>query len=106
MSAGKSSLLMLLTTPVKWALFSAVSAIPVLTAPKLLTNVIKPNGADTTITVCGSSVTLNAQNITGYSNPSWNDGSTGMTKTVTASGTYWWQETGTNVVTNGDFSSG
>ena len=106
MSAGRSSLLMVLTTPVKWALLSAVSAIPVLTTPKIFTNVIKPNGTDTTITVCGSSVVLNAQNITGYSSPSWNDGSTGMTKTVTSSGTYWWQEIGTNVVANGDFSAG
>lgn len=97
---------MLLTKPLKWALLSAVSAIPVVTAPRVLTNLIRPNGTDTTINVCGTSAVLNAQNITGYSNPSWNDGSTGMSKTVTASGTYWWQETGTNVVTNGDFSSG
>jgi len=64
------------------------------------------NPPDTTINVCGTSTTLHSKTITGYSSPSWNDGSTGTSLTVTASGTYWWQEIGTNVVTNGNFSSG
>ncbi len=60
---------------------------------------------DTTVTVCGSSVTLNTVPVAGYSNPSWNNGSAGTSLTVTSSGDYWWQVTGTNVVTNGDFSA-
>jgi len=62
--------------------------------------------ADTTISACGSSIVLHSSSIPGFSNPSWNDGSTGTSLTVTQSGTYWWQETGTNIVTNGNFSAG
>ena len=62
--------------------------------------------ADTTVNACGTSVVLNSKTISGYSNPTWSDGSTGTTFTATASGTYWWQVTGTNVVVNGNFSSG
>jgi hypothetical protein len=62
--------------------------------------------ADTTINACGTSTTLTAGSKTGYSNPSWSDGSTGSTLTVTSSGTYWWQLTGSSIVTNGNFSSG
>lgn len=74
-------------------------------------NKIKPlsaiinNPPDITVTQCGSSVTLSTTSVSGYSNPSWNDGSTGNTLTVTSSGDYWWQETGTNIVANGDFSA-
>lgn len=64
------------------------------------------NPADITVNVCGTSTVLTSTNVPGYSNPSWNDGSTGTSLTVTSSGTYWWQEIGTNIVTNGDFSSG
>jgi hypothetical protein len=65
------------------------------------------NPPDITMNVCGTSATLIPANIpTGYSNLTWNDGSTQPTLNVTTSGTYWWQVTGTNVVTNGDFSAG
>lgn len=60
---------------------------------------------DTTITVCGTSTVLNTQTVPGYSNPIWNNGATGNSLTVNAPGDYWWQVTGTSVVTNGDFSS-
>jgi hypothetical protein len=59
-----------------------------------------------TVTVCGTSTTLNTSTVSGYSNPIWNDGTTGTSLTVNASGDYWWQVTGTSVVTNGDFTSG
>jgi len=62
--------------------------------------------ADTTVSACGTSVVLNSKTIAGYSNPTWSDGSTGTSFTATSSGTYWWQVTGTNIVTNGNFSSG
>lgn len=61
---------------------------------------------DITVTACGTSVPLTSDDIPGYSNPTWSDGSTGTTFTATSSGTYWWQVTGSNIVANGDFSSG
>jgi len=61
---------------------------------------------DDTINACGTSTVLNSGTIPGYSNPTWSDGSSGSTFTATSSGTYWWQVTGANVVSNGDFSSG
>jgi hypothetical protein len=62
--------------------------------------------ATDTVKVCGTSTTLTATNIpAGYSNLIWNNGSTGNTLAVTASGDYWWQVTGTSVVTNGNFSA-
>ena len=63
----------------------------------------------TTINVsdCGSSTTLTPSGIpSGYSGLTWNDGTTGSSLTVNASGSYWWQVTGASVVANGDFSSG
>lgn len=58
------------------------------------------------VTVCGTSTTLTTSTVPGYSNPIWNDGTTGTSLTVNASGDYWWQVTGASVVTNGDFTSG
>lgn len=58
-----------------------------------------------TVKVCGNSTTLNTSTVAGYSNPIWNDGTSGTSLTVTSSGDYWWQVTGTSVVTNGDFSA-
>lgn len=59
-----------------------------------------------TVKVCGTSTTLTTSNIpAGYSNPIWNNGSTGNSLPVNTGGNYWWQVTGTNVVTNGDFSA-
>ncbi|WP_214073559.1 hypothetical protein [Mucilaginibacter sp. dw_454] len=58
-----------------------------------------------TVKACGSSTTLTTQNVPGYSNPIWNDGTTGTSLTVTSPGDYWWQVTGTSVVTNGDFEA-
>jgi hypothetical protein len=58
-----------------------------------------------TVTVCGTSTTLSTHAVAGFSNPIWNDGTSGTSLTVNASGDYWWQVTGTNVVTNGDFSA-
>jgi hypothetical protein len=55
---------------------------------------------------CGTSTTLNSTTIPGYSNLIWDNGSTATSRTVNASGAYWWQVTGSNIVTNGDFSSG
>lgn len=60
---------------------------------------------DTTIITCGTSSVLTAKTVPGFSNRIWNDGSTGTTLTVNASGDYWWQVTGTNIVTNGNFSA-
>jgi len=65
-----------------------------------------PLPPDETVNACGTSVVLTSETIPGYSNLIWNDGSTGTTFTATSSGTYWWQVTGSNIVTNGDFSSG
>ncbi|GAA4103344.1 hypothetical protein [Mucilaginibacter panaciglaebae] len=58
-----------------------------------------------TVNVCGNSTTLTTSTVPGYSNPIWNDGTTGTSLNVTSSGDYWWQVTGTSVVTNGDFSA-
>ena len=55
---------------------------------------------------CGTSTTLNSTAIPGYSSLIWNNGSTATSLTVNASGAYWWQVTGANVVSNGNFSSG
>lgn len=55
---------------------------------------------------CGTSTTLNSTTIPGYSNLIWDNGSTSTSRTVNSSGAYWWQLTGANVVTNGNFSSG
>ena len=61
--------------------------------------------ATDTVNACGTSTILSTTTIPGYSNPIWNDGSTGTSLTVNSSGDYWWQVTGTNIVTNGDFSA-
>lgn len=58
-----------------------------------------------TVNVCGTSTTLTTSTIAGFSNPIWNNGTTGTSMTVNSSGDYWWQVTGTNIVTNGDFSA-
>jgi hypothetical protein len=59
-----------------------------------------------TVKVCGASTTLTTSNIpAGYSNPTWNNGSTGNSLSVNTGGNYWWQVTGANIVTNGDFSA-
>lgn len=76
-----------------------------LTRPSFSMYFISPP-PDKTINACGTSVVLTSETIAGYSNPTWSDGSSGTTFTATSSGTYWWQLTGTNIVTNGDFSSG
>jgi hypothetical protein len=62
--------------------------------------------ATDTVNVCGTSTTLTTTTVSGYANPIWNNGTTGTSLTVNSSGDYWWQVTGTNVVTNGDFTSG
>jgi len=58
-----------------------------------------------TVQACGTSAILNTSAVAGYSNPIWNNGSTGTSMTVTSSGDYWWQLTGTSVMANGDFSA-
>ena len=59
------------------------------------------------VSECATSTTLTASNIpSGYSGLTWNNGSTASSLTANSSGAYWWQVTGTNVVTNGDFTSG
>ncbi|MDB5116965.1 MAG: type sorting protein [Mucilaginibacter sp.] len=59
------------------------------------------------INVCGTSTTLTTHDIpAGYTNLIWDDGSTGSTRTVNAAGDYWWQVTGTSIVTNGAFTNG
>ena len=70
-------------------------------AGKLLAQVPTINISD-----CGTSTTLNSTTIPGYSNLIWDNGSTATSRTVNASGAYWWQVTGASVVTNGNFSSG
>lgn len=55
---------------------------------------------------CGTSTTLNSTTVPGYSSLIWDNGSTNTSRTVNASGAYWWQVTGANVVSNGSFSSG
>jgi hypothetical protein len=62
--------------------------------------------ATDTVNVCGTSTILHTSTVPGYSNPIWNNGTAGTSLTVNASGDYWWQVTGTSVVTNGDFTSG
>ncbi len=52
---------------------------------------------------CGTSTTLNSTTVPGYANLIWDNGSTATSRTVNASGAYWWQVTGANVVTNGIF---
>ncbi len=69
------------------------------------THTLASGPQDTTISVCGTSTTLHTVAVAGYSNPTWNDGSTGTSLTVNSSGDYWWQVTGASVVTNGDFSA-
>jgi hypothetical protein len=61
--------------------------------------------ATDTVNVCGTSTTLTTTNVPGYSSPTWNNGATGTSLTVNAAGDYWWQVTGTNIVTNGNFSA-
>jgi len=125
MSADKVNMRILTMKPIKWLLFPVLFSFPAIS----FANYIKPvkpktglflrdktisrplphfsfNPPDTTITICGSSLVLQSKTVTGYSNLTWDDGSSATTRTVTASGTYWWQLIGTNVVTNGDFSSG
>src|ERR1700744_3006407 len=63
-------------------------------------------GDTTVVTNCGTSATLSSYNVPGYSNLVWDDGSTSATRTVTRSGNYWGQVTGTNIVANGDFTAG
>ncbi|MFD2864805.1 hypothetical protein [Mucilaginibacter antarcticus] len=59
-----------------------------------------------TVKVCGTSTTLTTSNIpAGYGTPTWNNGTSGNSLPVSTGGNYWWQVTGTNVVTNGDFSA-
>jgi hypothetical protein len=62
--------------------------------------------ADTTITQCGSSVTLHTD--ADIPNYTWSNGSTSPGITVTESGQYYWQfiDMSRNTVTNGDFTSG
>ena len=62
--------------------------------------------ADTTITQCGSSVTLHTD--ADIPNYTWSNGSTSSAITVTESGQYYWQfiDMSRNTVTNGDFTSG
>lgn len=78
---------------------SFVGKRPVNTQPHLFAT------QDTTIAACGTSAVLSTHTVTGYSNPTWNNGSTGTTLTASSSGDYWWQVTGSNIVTNGDFSA-
>lgn len=62
--------------------------------------------ADETITKCGTSTVIHTD--PGFSNTTWNDGSTGTDLTVTQSGQYYWQfiDMTRNTVTNGNFSNG
>lgn len=62
--------------------------------------------ATVNVSDCGTSTTLTSSTISGYSNLIWDNGSTASSRTVTASGAYWWQVTGASVVNNGNFSSG
>ena len=61
---------------------------------------------DINVSACGTSTTLNSTTIPGYANLIWDNGSTATSRTVNASGSYWWQVTGASVVTNGNFSAG
>jgi len=60
---------------------------------------------DTTISKCATSLTLNVD--PGYTNYTWNNGSTSTSTTVTTSGTYWWEtiKYDQNAVVNGDFET-
>jgi len=62
--------------------------------------------ADETITKCGTSITLHADD--GYNDPTWSTGDTTSSIDVTQSGQYWWQyiDMSRNTAINGDFSSG
>lgn len=74
-----------------------------------LTPIVATNPADQIVNVCGTSYTMTIDQSTvpsGYSGPTWNNGTTGTSLTVNASGDYWWQVIGPTVVTNGDFSDG
>lgn len=68
--------------------------------------VLAQSPATINVSDCGTSTTLNSTTVPGYSNLIWDDGSTATSRTVNAAGAYWWQVTGANVVTNGNFSSG
>lgn len=72
-----------------------------LNASRIFVNAV----AADTVQACGTSTVLNTSTVAGYSNPIWNNGSTATSMTVTSSGDYWWQLTGTSVVANGDFSA-
>jgi hypothetical protein len=60
---------------------------------------------DATVSQCASSMVLNVD--PGYSNYTWNNGSTSTSITVTSSGTYWWEtvKLDQNAVVNGDFEN-
>jgi len=92
--------------------------------PKPVNRLLKPpikqlffNPADIVINQCGNAaITLPTAADTSFNSnwvkthypngPTWSDGSTGNSLTVTAAGTYYWQRTAANSVVNGDFSSG
>jgi len=61
---------------------------------------------DVSVSLCGDSYTMAVD--PGYSNYTWDNGSTGTTRTVTSSGTYYWETVNYayNTVTNGDFETG
>ena len=69
-------------------------------------SVLAQSPATINVSDCGTSTTLTSTTIPGYSNLIWDNGSTNTSRTVNASGAYWWQVTGASVVTNGNFSSG
>jgi|GEM_PF-3238907 len=60
---------------------------------------------DVTVSLCGDSYTMAVD--PGYSNYLWDNGSAGTTRTVTSSGTYYWETVNYayNSVTNGDFET-
>jgi hypothetical protein len=68
--------------------------------------VLAQSPATINVSDCGTSTTLNSTTIPGYSNLIWDNGSTSTSRIVNTSGAYWWQVTGANVVSNGNFSSG
>jgi len=63
------------------------------------------NLQDASVSICGTSYMMTVD--PGYSNYTWDDGSTGTTRTVTSSGTYYWETVNYsyNAVTNGDFET-
>lgn len=70
-------------------------------------NVYAQSPATMNVSDCGTSTVLTASNIpAGYSGLIWNNGTTASTLTANSSGAYWWQVTGTSIVTNGGFESG